>query len=1377
MIACTLRKLLLTIPFVLSAAGSTRAADPSAADLLQHCRQVLQRQLEQPSGEIGRRLGELDPLVRLSPQQIQWPGDAPLWQCLGKRNLLPEEQQRVWDGLEQILVLCLSAEPLKSTGQPPLNPDQARRTVDRGSLGFLRQRPRSEVTSEEIKAAVLSYVGRVRNDAALDPPLDEAMTEIAMDPEKLMVSGDRIVWSVEPDRAVLARAEAIQKRLQDAGSNRGAREIEWLRQTKQAFERTLVQHAPAMRAGILRALADVPAGDGDLPLLSEADARSLIFELYPEAWALEWDMNQPVAAAAPMIYLRATASKGSAQRTLSSLQWTRFPADRFFMSPFPADAFAGEPAEAESPQLVVDTGGFAGGNVTAVAFSPDGRLLAAAGDAVRIWELGSGKLLHTLRGQRNLSGVGSCTDLCFSPDGRRLFVAAAGSETSVRIYDMADPSEIRKVLAGHEGHVDRLAVSADGRWLATAGVDNRLNICDLSKDQVVRRYSLSHLIDHLSFPTAESWLLAVDVAGKFTCIDLAPSQPSPAPKPGGISANQGAQQFQQWVGGTAAWPEGGRPHPFALAVDLAQKRLVAGGISHSAPGQSTYWCGLWSGGRAQPDQVHKHKFYVTACAFSRDAEWVASADAIGGIDVWNAKTGEVRRRLGTAGAAVYAVDFDPAGTRLKMGRTPLRPGSGWKYNHYGLLTGEFDILDRCFRSIDPQEPPEALLRREDRQLSLATTRNVPTLIVSRPGLTESWLPLAGSAKHLPLCFAFLRGQAIGFENAIAVGGEDGSLVCFEPRQFLSRRSFIGHSDRVWCLAQSPDGRLLASGSGDGSVRIWKLEEPRPWGNLAAYADENGRIYHVVPGTPTAAAGIREGDVVMRLGSQSLGDLAEELAKSGKWPFAAGEEVAVELETKGENDFREPVRVALSPMGDIAEPLLSLFVTPDGRDWVAWTPQGYYDASPAGDRIIGWHVNRGPARAARLYRAEQFREQFYRPDVIAKVLQTADAGEALALANAQRSRPQEPGDLRQNLGALLPPKVRIVEPAYAMRTGQPEIRVKAEVLSETEQPLSDVRVLVNGKAYTAKNIAREEQGADGVQRLSERHWVLSRNVRLAPGDNEIGVLASTEKAASEPVSVRVTYRESVAPDDAPRLFLLAVGISKYRDERFNLQFADRDAREFAEAWQSQKGGLYRDVQSRVLLNDQAIEPAVLDAMQWLVDSAEENDVALVFFSSHGVCDANQNYYLATHGIDTERIRSTALSWRDVQGMILDLRCRRLLMFVDTCHGGGVAGTSPVVMDRMRDLSKQDVGAVLFASCAPQAKSLEDPAWQHGAFTKALLDTLGSRESDIDNPPDGLLSLTDLAHNLDKRVRQITEGRQVPVVGIPPTVTNFSVYRIP
>ena len=64
-------------------------------------------------------------------------------------------------------------------------------------------------------------------------------------------------------------------------------------------------------------------------------------------------------------------------------------------------------------------------------------------------------------------------------------------------------------------------------------------------------------------------------------------------------------------------------------------------------------------------------------------------------------------------------------------------------------------------------------------------------------------------------------------------------------------------------------------------------------------------------------------------------------------------------------------------------LLALFPHTDGERWVFWTPEGYYQASVGGEDLIGWHLNRGLDTAPEFYGASCFREQFYRPDVIAR----------------------------------------------------------------------------------------------------------------------------------------------------------------------------------------------------------------------------------------------------------------------------------------------------------------------------------------------------------------------------------------------------------
>ncbi len=90
-------------------------------------------------------------------------------------------------------------------------------------------------------------------------------------------------------------------------------------------------------------------------------------------------------------------------------------------------------------------------------------------------------------------------------------------------------------------------------------------------------------------------------------------------------------------------------------------------------------------------------------------------------------------------------------------------------------------------------------------------------------------------------------------------------------------------------------------------------------------------------------------------------------------------------------------------------LLSFFPHKDKQRWIAWTPSGYYAASPGGEKLMGWHNNRGVDHAAEFFPASRFRKQFYRPDVVKNILVTLDEQKALKKANAQGSKKHQQGD--------------------------------------------------------------------------------------------------------------------------------------------------------------------------------------------------------------------------------------------------------------------------------------------------------------------------------------------------------------------------------
>jgi len=132
--------------------------------------------------------------------------------------------------------------------------------------------------------------------------------------------------------------------------------------------------------------------------------------------------------------------------------------------------------------------------VRALAFSPDGKRLAAAGGnpaqfgEVKIWSVADRQELRTIRGHRdNIFAV------AFSPDGTQL--ATGSYDRLIKLWDAATGQEV-KTLKDHTDAVFGLAFSPDGKRLASASADRTVKVWDVATGQ--RLYTLSDALDGLN---------------------------------------------------------------------------------------------------------------------------------------------------------------------------------------------------------------------------------------------------------------------------------------------------------------------------------------------------------------------------------------------------------------------------------------------------------------------------------------------------------------------------------------------------------------------------------------------------------------------------------------------------------------------------------------------------------------------------------------------------------------------------------------------------------------------------------------------------------------------------------------------------------------
>ena len=104
--------------------------------------------------------------------------------------------------------------------------------------------------------------------------------------------------------------------------------------------------------------------------------------------------------------------------------------------------------------------------------------------------------------------------------------------------------------------------------------------------------------------------------------------------------------------------------------------------------------------------------------------------------------------------------------------------------------------------------------------------------------------------------------------------------------------------------------------------------------------------------------------------------------------------------------------------------------------------------------------------------------------------------------------------------------------------------------------------------------------------------------------------------------------------------------------------------------------------------------------------------------------------------------------------------RVLVLLDACRSAGLIGGAPNAVpaaDTLKSALAANNVTVLTSSTADKP-SREDDRWQHGAFTKVLLDALSGSAEDIDTDHDGVISIAEFAAYIAKHLSELTRGDQ-------------------
>jgi len=1076
---------------------------------------------------------------------------------------------------------------------------------------------------------------------------------------------------------------------------------------------------------------------------------------------------------------------------------------------------------AQRPELVVQTGH--AGWIYSVAYSPDGKLLASGSSdqTVKLWDVATGTELRSFRGHtynvesiafsrdgKFLVSLGGGNDIkvwnvlagtltqsikppaytnsiAISPDGRT--IAGGDNRGQINLWNLQEPREPR-VLPAQAPRVNSVAFSADGGFLVGGGDEATITIWNLKthtlahvlKDRAysvravavspdsqtvatgsfgeVRLWDIHTGLEVRTFREHASHIAAVafsndgktlasgnylgtiklwnvaDGAELRTLSGHASEIKTVAFSPDGKGLASGGtdQTIKFWDlanGSEVRTLSGHATAAFSVAYSRNGKTMLAGSIDHTVK--------LWDLTTGELRSLSGHSAEILSLAFSPNGRLLASGSADNSIKLWDVSSGTRLFDLAWDSTVVGSVAFSPDGKILAGG------SDDHKIKLWNVSTGaELHALNGHNNSVNSVafSPDGKILAtgsyKEVKLWNTETGEEMRTLPghfnnVNHLVFSPNSKLLASDSMSQLFLWDVASGQKLhsfrAGHNAICTFSPDSKriysgalysdIVEWNTTSGVELHRFKGHAFAPLSIAFSPDGKTMASGSADNTIKLWNTMTAKELRTLPGHS-----------GPVETVSFSFDGKVLISGGHDRLIKL---------WDAATGAELLTQI-----------------VLGNDASP-----------DWAAVTPDGLFDGSSAAWRRIIW---RFAGRVNDFVPIEIFFNEFFYPELLPDIMAGKRPRATQSVSQKDRRQPEVNITLAER-----------AETAVGLAQRQVKIRLAvSETGADSEHKSGsgarDLRLFRNGSLVKVwEGDAFALNAGDGCQHDGKGRAVCETTLPVVAGKNRLNAYVfNRDGIKSTDASLNLTGAASLKRPST--LFVLSVGVGRYANPDYNLDYAASDAKEFAAEVRAEQLKLARFGRVEVveLRDREASKARIIAEMKNLAEKAQPEDGVIVFFSGHGTAEGDR-FYLIPHdlgytgprkalsGAGLKAILDHSISDHDLERAFRGVDAAQLLLVIDACNSGQALESEekrrgPMNSKGLAQLAYEKGMYVLTASQSYEV-AFESKTLKHSYLTYALVESGLKTAAADQEPADGEVTLREWLGYATREVPRLRRER--------------------
>ncbi len=591
---------------------------------------------------------------------------------------------------------------------------------------------------------------------------------------------------------------------------------------------------------------------------------------------------------------------------------------------------------------------------------------------------------------------------------------------------------------------------------------------------------------------------------------------------------------------------------------------------------------------------------------------------------------------------------------------------------------------------------------------------------------------------------------------IVTGGSDAILKMWDIESEVKVQHFAGHEKGlkggITGIAISLDSQFIfTSAASDNVARKWDIATGQ---QLQKFSGLDS-LWHGVWGTALSP-------------DNTFGFIASQ--PLALWDLATGKPVTpllVERPASAKNSQAKPATALYHPNGkslllndgDAAIRLLdtttgserAMLVGFDDDEWIIITAEGYFNASAKGADYLTASLG------GKDFPVERFYDTFYRPDIVMATLTGEDTRKiaSLTMTEAVKSPPPTvnfatlPNDTD---GA----KIKVCYQASSTGGGIGEVRLFHNgklIVSDgyyrdmVRSPSEKLHLMaMNGAAIheQMRSVARTTAGNPMPISSHEKgaSFTDCKEIDTVAGENKIAITAFNKGNTVQSPLHTIEFRSTKAPD-APHLYILSIGASKYKDKGVNLKYAAKDATDIQLKLHRQAATVYPpgNIHQELLVNDKANKANIQKKINELSSVIKPEDGFILFTSGHGILLQSQ-YYMLTSDYDGTLSDANTMSSNEIVDICKKIQSLNQLFIFDSCQAGGIDAIVDSLFEARMSVLAKKMGLPLFTSISSVQEAL-DGYKGNGLFTHTLLDGLSNKQ-EADSNSDRTVSLSELGN---------------------------------